>query len=150
MSKRLCNFATEIKNQYIMIKTDIELSNGIMADVFCCNGYAIAVEQSEVDRNMCYFLTYPILEDVLADQDMTNEVLTYCGLYDLQASDLNYGDIMLTYGKVDKVNSKETLLSILNDIAREIPKCDVVETEKLLYMFHKNVACILVGFNMCN
>jgi hypothetical protein len=39
-------------------------------------------------------------EEVLANEEMCNEVLEYRGLADLTKKDIHYGDIMLAYGKV--------------------------------------------------
>ena len=43
---------------------------------------------------------YPILADILADEDAVAEVLTYRGLYDLRAENIHFGDVMMCYGMV--------------------------------------------------
>lgn len=49
-------------------------------------------------------ITYPKLSEILSDEDATQEVLEYNGLQkDCTAKDINYGDIMMTYGKIKSV-----------------------------------------------
>lgn len=67
----------------------------------CADGVAIgAYYGDDPDAPKRIKIRYPKLADVLADEDMANEVLEYRGLYDLTPSDIHYGDIMICYGEV--------------------------------------------------
>lgn len=72
-----------------------------MYDVDCYDGYAFAtltddVEDAGLPKNVK--LIYPTKAEVLADEEMTQEVLEYRGLYDLGAEDIHFGDIMMCRG----------------------------------------------------
>ena len=69
-------------------------------DAKCYDGYAIAKRISD-DENEPYELkiTYPKLAEVVEDKDLVDEILTYFGLDDCTAQDINYGDIMLYMGE---------------------------------------------------
>jgi hypothetical protein len=47
-------------------------------------------------------MTYPTLEEILANKDKTEKILKYRGLYDLYSNDLHYGDVMVTFGEIVK------------------------------------------------
>lgn len=82
-------------NMSKIIKEGVYLEDDKDYRIECYDGYAIATnEEGESIR-----LEYPKLKEVLSDADMAYEVLKYNGLYDLKPSDLNYGDIMMCYGK---------------------------------------------------
>jgi hypothetical protein len=51
-------------------------------------------------------IEYPSLEEILEDEDACDYILQYRGLYDLTASDINYGDIMMAYGDIVEVLEK--------------------------------------------
>lgn len=132
----------------IILKTDIELPNGTIADCLCADKLAIAIEQSEEERKFCYFLKYPTLQEVLNDRVMTNEVLTYCGLYDLNAKDLNYGDLMLTYGEIFTGATKAEIKALYDEIGTILTKYINREGEELLKLAYKCLACVVLGYNI--
>ena len=45
-------------------------------------------------------LVYPTIDEVLADDDMVEEVLVYNGLFDCTADDINPYDIAMVYGNI--------------------------------------------------
>ena len=45
-------------------------------------------------------MKYPTKAEVLADEDLSEQVLEYRGLYDLGANDIHYGDIMMCLGEI--------------------------------------------------
>ena len=72
----------------------------------CYDGYAIA-ERSETEDGKVPLklkMTYPKLSEVLKDDALAKEVLDYSGLFDLQPKDINYGDIMLCFGTIEKLD----------------------------------------------
>ena len=71
-------------------------------EVTCYDGYGIGylIDADDYETPTYIKVIYPTLQEVLADDGMASEVLEYCGLYDLEPSDINYGDIMLTYGEI--------------------------------------------------
>jgi hypothetical protein len=74
-------------------------------DVKCYDGYAIATRCKDEDSTNIeqVRLEYYTLAEVLANEILSNHVLRYNGLYDLSPSDINYGDIMMAYGKITEV-----------------------------------------------
>jgi hypothetical protein len=68
----------------------------------CYDGYAVcnAVEPNEMKKT--FRVTYPLRKEVLKNEQMCKEVLEYRGLYDLTKTDIHFGDIMVTYGKIEK------------------------------------------------
>lgn len=84
----------------VIVKHNIFLEDNKEYTVCCFDGYAYADRLYYKDKKpKTVKLKYPKLQEVLADPDMAYEVLKYNGLYDLKPSDLNYGDIMMCYGK---------------------------------------------------
>jgi hypothetical protein len=61
--------------------------------------------------------TYPKKEDVRKDKELCRDILDYRGLWDLKASQITYGDIMLKMGKLTKVTD-ETILTALKEITK--------------------------------
>ena len=127
----------------IIIKTDIELQNGALADCFCIDKFAFAIEQSDEERKFCSFLKYPSLQDVVNDEDMAQEVLTYCGLYDLTPKDLNYGDLLLAYGEIFTGPTKSEIKALFDEIGTILTKDISREEEELLELAYKYLSCIL-------
>lgn len=124
----------------MIIKTDIELQTGAIVDCFCCNGFAFAVEQSKEERKFCYYLNYPTLEKVLSNDDMCAEILTYCGLYDLTKNDINFGDIMLTYGEISKP-IKDNLNTMVEKLKQNSLNNDLIN------IAYKQINCVLSNMN---
>lgn len=92
-------------NENYILETDIEVSmpNGSTAtyDLKCYDGYATGVRtDADADAPATITMDYPILADILADEDAVAEVLTYRGLYDLRAENIHFGDVMMRYGIV--------------------------------------------------
>lgn len=130
-------------NMKMIIKTDIELENGAICDCFCCNGFAFAVEQSKEERKFCYYLNYPTLEEVEHNDDMCKEIISYCGF-----NDINFGDIMLTYGQVNKP-IKENLIKVLDAMANKLKEDNLSEKQnELINMAYKNIGCVIFGMNI--
>lgn len=48
-------------------------------------------------------LTYPKRSEILKDERKVKAILDYRGLTDLSAEDITFGDIMLLYGKLERV-----------------------------------------------
>lgn len=131
----------------LIIKTDVELNNGVIADCFCINGFALAVEQSDEERKFSFCLSYPTLEDVLTDKDKCHEILTYCGLWDLTDKEINFGDIMLTFGEIIPPN-KENLNELLDVVLERLKQSNLSEkTENLLNMVYPILGCIIFNAN---
>ena len=88
-----------LDKNYFRSGIEVLMPNGniIEVDCHCYNGIAIG---KEFGTENWFTFYYPKLEDVLKDDDMIEEILTYCGLYDLNAKHINYGDIMVTYGEI--------------------------------------------------
>jgi hypothetical protein len=74
-------------------------------DVECYDGYAIATRCEDEDNTNIeqVRLEYYTLAEVLSNEILSEQVLQYNGLYDLSPSDINYGDIMMAYGRIIKV-----------------------------------------------
>lgn len=76
-------------------------------DFRCYDGYAEGQpsrnwdEEYEEELPQTLHMTYPKLEEVLNDEDMTNYILKYRGLHDLGPEDITYGDIMIALGEVE-------------------------------------------------
>lgn len=68
----------------------------------CFDGYAICTPLTLGEPYVK--LTYPKLSEVRKDDEMSMDVLTYCGLHDLSVKDINYSDIMQTYGEISLFN----------------------------------------------
>lgn len=131
----------------LIIKTDVELNNGVIVDCFCINGFALAVEQSDEERKFSFCLSYPTLEDILKDKDMCHEVLTYCGLWDLTDKDIHYGDIMLTHNEIVKPN-KDKLTELLDIVFEQLKEDNLSDNnKKLLNMVYPIIGCILFNMN---
>ncbi len=74
-------------------------------DCVCYDGYAICKLADDEDKKAPKKIrvTYPKRKDVLKNRDMSDYVLEYRGLYDLTAINIHCGDIMMAYGKIEKV-----------------------------------------------
>ena len=126
----------------LIIKTDVELNHGVIADCFCINGFALAVEQSDEERKFSFCLSYPTLEDVLTDKDKCHEIISYCGF-----NDINFGDIMLTYSEIVKPN-KENLNELLDIVLEQLKEDNLTDkNNKLLNMVYPIIGCILFNMN---
>ena len=73
-------------------------------NIQCFDGHATAYKADEDDEiaPSVVEMTYPTLDDVLADDEKAEYVLEYRGLWDLKPSDITFGDIMIAYGKIVK------------------------------------------------
>lgn len=100
------------KERYFLVENvllyDEELfgdSDEHLFDIKCYDGYAIATISSDEDiRDIEQVrLEYYTLAEVLSNDILSAQVLRYNGLYDLSPKDINYGDIMMAYGKITKV-----------------------------------------------
>lgn len=70
-------------------------------DVDCYDGYGIGTTDEEGIPSEIR-VEYPTLDEVLADDEKAEYVLEYRGLWDLEPSDITFGDIMMAYGRVVK------------------------------------------------
>ena len=68
----------------------------------CYDGYAICSAIEDKEEHKMIKVTYPLRDEILANEQMCEEVLEYRGLSDLTKDDIHYGDIMLAYGKIEK------------------------------------------------
>ena len=72
-------------------------------DLECADGHATGSKSYPEDNAPEQIeVTYPTLQEVLADEEKSAYVLRYCGLYNLKAEDINYADIMLAYGEIKR------------------------------------------------
>ena len=70
-------------------------------DFKCFDGHAIGQRVDDTDQAPeTIRISYPILNDILADKDACSYILTYRGLYDREDNDIHYGDIMMSYGVI--------------------------------------------------
>jgi hypothetical protein len=68
----------------------------------CYDGVAFCYERNTSKVLPDLIVEYPKREDVMQDKMLCDCILKYCGLYDLGYEDINYGDIMLALGKINK------------------------------------------------
>lgn len=92
-----------INSKDIVLETEIQIyhdkdSLGLF-DCECYDGFAVC---KNIETNTKVIMTYPTLAEVLADEDLCDKILQYRGLYDLQAKDIHFGDIMMTLGEIEK------------------------------------------------
>ena len=71
-------------------------------DCKCYDGYAICSAIDDKEEHKKIKVTYPLRDEILANEQMCEEVLEYRGLYDLTKTDIHFGDIMVSYGKIEK------------------------------------------------
>ena len=98
-----------MKTKEFILETDIEVSLPFLKNkqatynFKCYDGYAIGERTCDNEKApKTIRMEYPTLEEVLASTKKTERILDYRGLYDLEAKDIHYGDIMITFGKVVK------------------------------------------------
>lgn len=96
-----------MKPKEFILETDIELSlpknKQATYNLKCYDGYAIGERTCDNEKApKSIRMEYPKLEEVLASTKKTERILDYRCLYDLEAKDIHYGDIMITFGKVVK------------------------------------------------
>lgn len=103
---------------------DCDCEDGIAVGTLCDD------EESNAPKRIR--ITYPKLADVLADEDMCEEILEYRGLHDLSPSDIHYGDVMMVFGEITKVlndeesteqYTQEQLAEILREMASYVESC---------------------------
>jgi hypothetical protein len=87
-----------------ILETSVEVligGNEVTYDMECYDGYAIGKLVDDVDAPATIRMEYPTLADVLSDMGgVADDILQYRGLYDLDASDITYGDIMMYLGEI--------------------------------------------------
>ena len=97
------------KERYFLVKNVLLYDEDMFGDseehlydVECYDGYAIATRCEDEDNTNIeqVRLEYYTLAEVLSNEILSEQVLQYNGLYDLSPSDINYGDIMMAYGKI--------------------------------------------------
>lgn len=82
----------------------------------CYDGVAVCEPTDEEGLPML-IATYPKKEEIRKDTELCREILEYRGLWDLTASQITYGDIMMLLGKLTKVTD-EAMLSALKEITK--------------------------------
>lgn len=97
--------------QEFIFEQEIEVSDKVffkddkihIYDFKCFDGHAVGqrVDESD-DAPETIHMSYPRLDDILADKDACSYILTYRGLYDREEKDIHYGDIMMSYGEISK------------------------------------------------
>ena len=78
-------------------------------DCVCYDGYAICrAIQCEGNENVPPILkiNYPLRKEIMKSNAKCNSILAYRGLYDLSKKNITYGDIMLSYGVIEKPKPK--------------------------------------------
>lgn len=132
----------------MVIETEIEVNIGedtYLYDLKCSDGEAIGTlcpfDLFDPDAPRVIKMEYPKLADVLADEDMCEEILEYRGLHDLSPSDIHYGDVMMVFGEVVekdtpellekhnrqynlKTYERDDLASILREMASYVESCE--------------------------
>lgn len=71
-------------------------------DCKCYDGVAFCYEVNSENVLPDLIVEYPKRENVMKDEELCEYILRYCGLYDLGYEDINYGDIMLALGNINK------------------------------------------------
>ena len=71
-------------------------------DMTCYDGYAYGVlRENTTDAPNIIKMEYPTLNDVIYDKGgIADYILSYRGLWDLDESKIQYGDIMMCLGEV--------------------------------------------------
>lgn len=80
-----------LSNNALFGNDDEHIYNGVFRD-----GKAVCIPEEDSDPFVV--LEYPKLDEVLNDKAMSDEIIRYCGLYDLTPSDLTPYDVALCYG----------------------------------------------------
>lgn len=100
----------------MVIEREIEVGIGDYTNLYdlkCRDGEAIGtlcpLDLNDPDAARVIKMEYPKLADVLADEDMCEEILNYRGLHDLSPSDIHYGDVMMVFGEVVEKDTPELL-----------------------------------------
>lgn len=97
----------ETKNEFVIEDGILLYDAQIFGDsreheyqVKCYDGYAVATKADEDDDKApdTLNLTYPTKEDVVKNEELANEVLTYRGLP--YGEEITLGDIMICLGKI--------------------------------------------------
>ena len=104
------NKAFDIKGNYVEEEGLLITINGIEEEIEydfkCCDTFAIGEISENNDKEILRIapkkvkLAYPSIEEVMADEEMCDYILTYRGLYDLKKEDIHFGDIAIAYGEV--------------------------------------------------
>lgn len=73
--------------------------------VKCYDGVGIGqweYNDDESGQKIAFYIvvTYPTLQEVKSNERLADNVLDYRGLYDIDIDEINYGDVMMTYGEV--------------------------------------------------
>lgn len=75
----------------------------------CFDGYAHCVA-IECDENksvpQIIKVTYPLRKEIMKSKSKCDSILLYRGLFDCTKKDINYGDIMVKFGVVEKPKTK--------------------------------------------
>ena len=82
----------------------------------CYDGVAVC-EPTYEDELPMLIATYPKKADVRKDKELCRSILEYRGLWDLTASQITFGDIMLKMGKLTKVTD-EAILTALKELSK--------------------------------
>lgn len=98
-----------MEEKYV-IETHVEFHEPLFFDdnetheynLICYDGYADAFRCDDNDLSAPLYMSvsYPKLKEVLENEDLSNHVLEYRGLYDLGCEDITFGDIMMAFGKI--------------------------------------------------
>ena len=91
-----------IKNNVVLVNKDVFGDEKEHSYTFkCYDGHSVGtlndINTDNISPNIA--LTYPKLEDVLSDKEMTENIIKHCGLFN-QYDDINFGHIMETYGEI--------------------------------------------------
>lgn len=84
----------------------------------CYDGVAICTPyydeyDEEENKNLPMIIsTYPKKKDILKDDDLSQKILDYRGLFDLRKNQIHYGDIMMYLGKLTKVDNNAIELAL--------------------------------------
>lgn len=93
-------------NENYILETDIivTMPNGTtdaIYDLKCYDGYATGVRICDTeDAPATIKMEYPLLAEILTDEDAVRYILNYRGLYDLRADNIHFGDVMMCFGMI--------------------------------------------------
>lgn len=106
----------ENKNQKSILMEDVYLCDEMIFhdlkehyyDIDCYDGFALGKWSRDEDGTTSMSpkevtLIYPELADVIANEELSKQVLDYCGMSGLKAEDLNFADVMLCFGEITEV-----------------------------------------------
>ena len=97
-------------------------------NVKCFDGYGIgtAVEcEDNISAPKTIRILYPLRGDIISNDKKAEYVLTYRGLYDLSPKDITYGDIMIAYGTITPIKTRNSISRAWSEFDKSVAKCHI-------------------------